>query len=403
MRLAVSFKLFLYSALGMVPMQTTTADLGKGNMTPLPQDAYLDSLRDPAVRDLAWVIGAPVLPDAAFPAYTGRVVDDAWCRTQLQTCAPWLAALDSEPRSLHDFIAARPTRRLGHYFESLIAFWLAYLPSMQIIATNLQVKDSQRTLGEYDFLLRDASADICHWEAAVKFYLQAEPQAEQHVFIGPGARDRLDLKLDRVFSRQLKLGYTPAGREALPPDIALNKAQAFIKGYLFYPLTQTATTLMSDSNSISKVKQGGDERATKTVHTHGLGASEEANAVSPMKWNWNGATVPGISGSHLSGWWTRHPVAALPQTWPNTGWMILPRLRWLAPVRMDGDAIVTGNGVMTNGKMCEMLNQHFADSTESLLVVELKRLADHSWRETARGFVVHATWPQFDYVRFKTT
>ena len=45
--------------------------------------------------------------------------------------------------------------------------------------------------------------------------------------------------------------------------------------------------MVTHSNSISKVKQGGDERATKTMHTHGLGASEEANAVSPMKWNWN--------------------------------------------------------------------------------------------------------------------
>jgi len=42
-----------------------------------------------------------------------------------------------------------------------------------------------------------------------------------------------------------------------------------------------------NSNSISKVKQGGDERATKTLHSVRLGVSEEANAVSPMKWNWN--------------------------------------------------------------------------------------------------------------------
>ncbi len=42
-----------------------------------------------------------------------------------------------------------------------------------------------------------------------------------------------------------------------------------------------------DSNSISKVKQGGDERTTKTVHSVRLGVSEEANTVSPMKWNWN--------------------------------------------------------------------------------------------------------------------
>ncbi len=37
------------------------------------------------------------------------------------------------------------------------------------------------------------------------------------------------------------------------------------------------------SNPISKVKQGGDKRATKTVHSGRLGVSEEANAVSPMK------------------------------------------------------------------------------------------------------------------------
>ncbi len=41
------------------------------------------------------------------------------------------------------------------------------------------------------------------------------------------------------------------------------------------------------SNSISKVKQGGDEQATKAVHSVRLGVSEEANTVSPMKWNWN--------------------------------------------------------------------------------------------------------------------
>ena len=41
------------------------------------------------------------------------------------------------------------------------------------------------------------------------------------------------------------------------------------------------------SNFISKVKQGGDERTKQTVHITLPGESEEANAVSPMKWNWN--------------------------------------------------------------------------------------------------------------------
>ncbi len=41
----------------------------------------------------------------------------------------------------------------------------------------------------------------------------------------------------------------------------------------------------SDSNSISKVKQGGDERTVGARRAVPVG--EEANAASPMKWNWN--------------------------------------------------------------------------------------------------------------------
>ncbi len=59
-----------------------------------------------------------------------------------------------------------------------------------------------------------------------------------------------------------------------------------------------------DSNFISKVKQGGDERTTKTVHLVRLGVSEEANAVSPMKWNWNemlgyAVLMPAVDEAHL--------------------------------------------------------------------------------------------------------
>ncbi len=51
--------------------------------------------------------------------------------------------------------------------------------------------------------------------------------------------------------------------------------------------------VMNHSNSIPKVKQGGDERTTKTVHLVRLGVSEDANAVSPMKWNWNHTSTHG--------------------------------------------------------------------------------------------------------------
>lgn len=309
-------------------------------------NALMDALHTPAVRDLAWAIGSPCLLDVQDATYAGRVVDDAWCDAQLQACAPWLAELDRDPASLHTFIAAHPTRRLGHYFESLIAFWLVHMPDMQLIATNLQVKHAGRTLGEFDFLFRDGNAAVCHWEAAVKFYLQAEPVTEPRVFIGPGARDRLDLKLDRVFTHQLELGKSAEGRAALPAGITLDKEQAFIKGMLFFP------------------------------------ATPDENFSAPH------IAMPGISSRRLCGWWTRHPLEKLPHATENSRWIIAPRLGWLSPARLAAQA-----EVMTHQEIGAVLDQHFSASTEAVLVTQLKKDTQGIWQEASRGFVVNSKWP----------
>jgi len=317
----------------------------------LMHNSIIDTLQDPAVRDLAWVIGSPGLLAAEYPAYQNQVVNDAWCNAQLHAGAAWLARLDLAPQPLHDFIAARPTRRLGHYFESMVKFWLLQMPDTHLVATNLQVKDKQRTLGEYDFLFRYASATLCHWETAVKFYLQQEPLAEQRTFIGPGTRDRLDLKLNKVFQQQLQLSRTPAGRQALPQEFPPEKAQAFIKGYLFY------------------------------------------HASSP-----NQLPVRGVSAAHLCGWWARHAIEALPQTSAASRWVVLPRLRWLAPVRLASihlasDQLATETAVMNLSQLNLMLSQHFCLSKEALLICELAGSEGGEWHEISRGFVVCDTWP----------
>ncbi|MDH4285221.1 MAG: DUF1853 family protein [Gallionellaceae bacterium] len=304
----------------------------------------IDSLTDPAVRDLAWVIGSPCLLEHSYPAYNNQVVDDDWCGAQFQASAAWLTALDLSPLPLHDFIAARPTHRLGHYFETLIAFWLGHLPETQLIATNLQVQQQQHTLGEYDFLFRNANGAVCHWEAAVKFYLQVEPLAEQRAFIGPGTKDRLDLKLDRIFRHQLLLGDTRAGQQALPSGLKLDKRQAYIKGYLFY-----------HSSSLDR------------------------------------PTAQGISASHLSGWWVRHASEQLPQISAASRWVILPRLRWLAPARVAEDA-----EVMDYATLDEKLREHFSVRTEALLACELKCTKTGEWHEISRGFVVCSNWPDLN-------
>ena len=303
--------------------------------------SLIDTLQDSAVRDLAWVIGSPGIIDPNYPDYLNRVVDDAWCNAQLKQHANWLTTLDNAPLALHQFIAARPTRRLGHYFETLIAFWLTHMPDTHIVAHNLQVQDEQRTLGEFDFLFRNAEMEICHWETAVKFYLQAEASTEQCSFIGPGSRDRLDLKLDRVFKHQLLLGQTPAGSQALPNNLKLDKAQAFVKGYLFYHASTTNTLAIS-----------------------------------------------GISAAHLSGWWMRHALDAVPQQSSDSHWIIPTRLHWLAPARLPEETVV-----MSSSQLHEKLNEHFSFYTDSLLLFEVTRTTTGEWHEISRGFVVCSNWP----------
>lgn len=304
-------------------------------------NSVLPLLRDPAVRDLAWVIASPGLLDANHAEYARQVVDDAWCEAQLRACLAWLLKLDTAPHALHRHIATHASRRLGLYFETLIAFWLTHAPHIQLISRNLQVRDGNRTMGEYDLLWRDETGHVRHWEAAVKFYLQAEAIPATRAFVGPGARDRLDLKLDRVFQHQLVLGRTPAGLASLPDGIKLGGAQAFIKGYLFYPAGAT-----------------------------------EAQA------------TPGVSPSHLRGWWQHHSSMELPQSQADTRWVVVPRLRWLAPLRMTA-----GAEMVTQDEMCAALERHFALSHRALLLAEMMRVEDSSWQECARGFVVHADWP----------
>ncbi len=137
-----------------------------------------------------------------------------------------------------------------------------------------------------------------------------------------------------------------------------------------------AVVLLPDphSNSTSKVKQGGGERTTKTVHCSAVGARravpvrEDANAVSPMKWNWNrafieraerlpyalfflalGATSFGSTWYHLapdnaSLFWDRLPMsvcyAALLAAVIAERYSVQAGIRLLAPLTVAGAATV---------------------------------------------------------------
>lgn len=302
-------------------------------------------LAHPWVRSLAWLIGSPGLLDAHDARFAGRVVEDAWCAQALAQAAPWLLELDREPRLLDEFIAAHATRRLGRAAETLLAFWLERQAGVEVLARNLAVRDAQRTLGEFDFIFREPGAhQATHWECAVKFYLRVPGAGGMACYVGPGDRDVLAAKVDKVFACQLMLGESPEGRAALRALHAEPaRPQAFVKGWLFY--------------------EAGKE----------------------------GADAPdalGLGARHLRGWWLRAEADWERRLEARRRYVMLPRLHWLAwPWHAAGEELLGRDALV------EAVGQALSADAGAQMVIEMAPAEDGpGWREVSRGFVAPAGW-----------
>lgn len=128
--------------------------------------------------------------------------------------------------------------RLGIYYENLVNYILSNLSQPADIYRNIQVKKEKRTLGEFDFLIRQACQNT-HLECAVKFYLRTGDGSELCHFIGPGKRDRLDLKWNKMLNQQSQLSGTSEGAKVcVELNVACPVKKLLIQGYLFHPFQQ---------------------------------------------------------------------------------------------------------------------------------------------------------------------
>ncbi len=191
-------------------------------------------LQTQEVRDLAWACFAPPL------LHTGQL----GCPAPVGNCAltltparhEWLQTLDRSPKKLMEHLNAGHSSRLGIYFESLWHFFLQQDPQVELIAHNLPVRDSNHTIGEFDCIYYcHARKRPVHLELAVKFYLAfAQTAAAEADWLGPNARDRLDLKLQRMLSHQILLSRNPHGAEVLAAvGVASPLLEVEIKGRLY--------------------------------------------------------------------------------------------------------------------------------------------------------------------------
>jgi hypothetical protein len=197
------------------------------------------------VRDLAWACFAPPLLLTRALDTTGTVHNCPLALTRERFA--WLETLDRDATLLLDHLAQRRDRRLGLYFERLWHFFLAQDPATDLIAHNLPVQQDGRTLGEFDCLYycRERERHV-HLELAVKFYLGHHTTLPGHQpgdlsdWLGPNARDRLDLKVSHLLARQSRLAETTAAQELLDHlGIDAVQREIEVKGWLFQPRGNT--------------------------------------------------------------------------------------------------------------------------------------------------------------------
>jgi hypothetical protein len=289
-------------------------------------------LRNPYVRDLAWLLDSPDLLDRR--QWQGRIA--TLFSQEGEAIDAWLGRLDDDPAELQALIERHGFNRLGRYAELLMAHFLRHIGALE--AHGVQVRAaSGETVGEFDFLLRDPSARLLHWEFATKYYLleagAGAASARTDDLVGPNLADTLGAKMRKILERQLNLSQHPAAQAALKETP--QAAQALVKGWLFYA--------------------PGEEPLSDKL---------------------------GLNPAHCRGFW--RPLSELNEM-GHDSFLILPRLRWLAPAQSDpGDCL-------DHYALAQALKAHF--TVDSLpVMVTLMETDENGAFEIERGFIVPDDW-----------
>src|SRR6056297_2337706 len=142
-----------------------------------------------------------------------------------------LAWLCQAPQLLQSPLTFEPSRYLPDDVTEQLQAW-------DVLLQNRQIQSHGRTIGELDFVVLNRSEDrIEHHEIAIKYYLGVPEQSGRTLWYGPNAKDRLDLKTDRMLRMQSQRTALPEAR-ALLAEIGIAEPvtpRIFMPGYLFYP------------------------------------------------------------------------------------------------------------------------------------------------------------------------
>ncbi len=191
---------------------------------------------------LRWIQNSPPL--------FGQSAGTEFLDSALSAPSDYFLPSDEDIRQLQTIVTTKNNHLLGIYYETLWQFILDQSENTTLTANNLQVQGDHGTLGEFDLIYQHQGQYI-HRELALKFYLgiatgehKQNPQVQKsgqispwNHWVGPGLKDRLDRKLQRLSQHQIRLGKTNEGEEALYRlGIRNITREILIQGILFYPI-----------------------------------------------------------------------------------------------------------------------------------------------------------------------
>ena len=255
----------------------------------------------------------------------------------------WLLDLDKSPSELIKFVETHHSKRLGRYFENLLHFFFLFHPNIEVLEAGKQIFNGKITIGEMDFILKNKKTqEIIHLETAIKYFAKEKGKSDFKYFICPNGTRNFGDKLDKTFSKQLKITERDETISFLKESKYLPlKSYHFIKGILFYHPDEI------------------------------VGFSHER-----------------LNPEHLKSWWFyENEINTLNET---SKYKIIHKLKWLSSEIEDDE-----NKLMSKGQLIKFLKSHFEIISQGQLIVEFEKI-DLTWKEKSRGFILDNKWPKMD-------
>ncbi|MDU4301606.1 MAG: DUF1853 family protein [Eikenella corrodens] len=297
-------------------------------------DAIWWRLRHPAVRDLASLLTAPPLWHSGCELPIPRLLGSQGFR--------FLLSLDDAPAPLTQWLEQEAPfgHRLGHYAESLLAFWLAHAPHCQLIARNHPIRSKNcHTLGAADFLCLLDSTPY-HLELTCKYYGGTTPDN----FQGLNPTDTLLGKAAKL-QQQCRLLHTPQASAQLPTPL---------QGYL--KTSEASPCEVNTSKTDCRQPQNFSQALNTATIIRGIGFTPNGilngSPLNPL--GWSGFLLPQ---------WADYPAQATQRFYP------LPRLAYLAPARIPFEQTISA---------AELARQVHG------LIAVVEQRPDGMWHETQR-------------------